>query len=434
MQTVTLIIDKRRELPAKYKKLLENKFSQVIISKNLISALKIIQDKEPDMILISDSIDSDLSDYCKKIRALTYNMRPIIIALSKSAELEDKLKVLEGGADDFISEPVNPEEFVMRVKAHLRREFESNLDMKKMLPNKNYSMRALKRILSGNSGWACLYITIENFKNYREAYTKLASDKLLQTYSAIITSSLNEDDFLGSISENEFLVITNQYKAEKIANFLTFAFDTVAPKFYSKSDTARGYMITQGDDMAGRRTDFMHTTIGVVTNEYKKYSDPQELITSLISIHTIANLPSRSNYLIERAKLSANDAVYTKNYNKKISIIEPDDAMTLLLTTILNMQGYETETFRKFREHDKDNEIPAIIILDAGTVENKSGLETAKSIRKNSKYKNTKLIVTSIFHDKELILNTGADLYLPKPYEISTLVKWVEAFINEVNN
>ena len=434
MQTVTLIIDKRRELPAKYKKLLENKFSQVIISKNLISALKIIQDKEPDMILISDSIDSDLSDYRKKIRALTYNRRPIIIALSKSAELEDKLKVLEGGADDFISEPVNSEEFVMRVKAHLRREFESNLDMKKMLPNKNYSMRALKRILSGNSGWACLYITIENFKNYREAYTKLASDKLLQTYSAIITSSLNEDDFLGSISENEFLVITNQYKAEKIANFLTFAFDTVAPKFYSKSDTARGYMITQGDDMAGRRTDFMHTTIGVVTNEYKKYSDPQELITSLISIHTIANLPSRSNYLIERAKLSANDAVYTKNYNKKISIIEPDDAMTLLLTTILNMQGYETETFRKFREYDNDNEIPAIIILDAGTVENKSGLETAKSIRKNSKYKNTKLIVTSIFHDKELILNTGADLYLPKPYEISTLVKWVEAFINEVNN
>lgn len=434
MQTVTLIIDKRRELPAKYKKLLENKFSQVILSKNLISALKIIQDKEPDMIIISDSIDSDLSDYCRKIRALTYNMRPIIIALSKSSELEDKLKVLESGADDFISEPVNSEEFVMRIKAHLRREFESNLDTKKMLPNKNYSLRALKRILSDNTQWACLYISIEHFHYYRETYTKLASDKLVQTYSAIITSSLSEDDFLGSLSENEFLVITDQYKAEKISNFLTFAFDTVAPKFYSKVDVERGYMIMQGDDMAGRRSDFMHTTIGVVTNEYKKYSDPQELLASLINIHRIANLPSGSNYLIERAKLSAEDAVHTKNYNKKIAVVEPDEAMTLLLTTILDMQGYEVQTYKEFPKYIDENDMPAIIILDAGNIESKSGLETCKMLKENIKFKDTKLIVTSIFHDKELILSSGADLYLPKPYEISTLVKWVETFMHEAND
>ena len=47
MQTVTLIIDKRRELSVKYKKLLENDYSSVIISKNIISAMKFIQDKEP---------------------------------------------------------------------------------------------------------------------------------------------------------------------------------------------------------------------------------------------------------------------------------------------------------------------------------------------------------------------------------------------------
>ncbi|MFQ8625850.1 MAG: response regulator [Candidatus Gastranaerophilaceae bacterium] len=116
MQSVTLIIDKRRELSTKYKKLLESENNAVVITKNLISAMKLIQDKEPDLIIISDSIDSDLSDYCKKIRALTYNMRPIIVALSKSAE-RDRLAVLENGADDFISEPVNSEEFVMRISS-----------------------------------------------------------------------------------------------------------------------------------------------------------------------------------------------------------------------------------------------------------------------------------------------------------------------------
>lgn len=431
MQTVTLIIDKRRELSVKYKKLLENQFSEVSISKNLISAMKTIQDKEPDLIIISDSIDSDLSDYCKKIRALTYNMRPIIIAMSKSAELDDKLKVLECGADDFISEPVNSEEFVMRVKAHLRREFESNMDMKKMLPNKNYSLRALKRVLSSKTNWACLYITVENFNNYRESYTKLASDKLLQTYTAIISSALSESDYLGSLAENEFLVITDAIKAEKIANFLTFAFDTVIQKFYSAQDLKRGYMIMQGDEQAGRRCDFMHTTIGIVTNEFKKYTDTQEIITALMNINSIANLPSKSNYLIERAKISAEDAISDRIYNKKIVVVETDEAMTLLLSTILGLQGYEVSTCKSFQD---ELEPPAIIILDAGDSQDKKGLEICKQIKSNMKYKDTKLIITSIFHDKELVLDTGADLYLPKPYEISSLVKWVEAFMKEIND
>ncbi|MBQ3819225.1 response regulator transcription factor, partial [bacterium] len=119
MQSVTLIIDKRREISTKYKKLLTDKTNSVIVTSDILSAIKIIKDKEPDLILISDSVEDDI-DYCKKIRALTYNMRPVIIVTSKSSEIQDRLDVLQNGADDFISEPVNSEEFVMRIKAHLR--------------------------------------------------------------------------------------------------------------------------------------------------------------------------------------------------------------------------------------------------------------------------------------------------------------------------
>lgn len=430
MQSVTLIIDKRRELSVKYKKLLENELSSVIISKNLISAMKLIQDKEPDLIIVSDSIDEDLGDFCKKIRALTYNMRPVIVALSKSAELQDRLNVLSCGADDFLSEPVNNEEFIMRIKAHLRREFESNLDAKRILPNKNYSMRALKRILTAKEQWGCLYISIENFKNYRENYTELASDKLIQTYCAIMQSSLNEDDYLGGISENEFLIITNPLKAEKIANFLVFAFDAVAKKFYSLQDRERGYIIMNGDELAGRRSNFVHTTIGIVTNEFQRFSDTKQLFASLISIHDLANLPDRSNYLIERAKISGQNAVEEKAYNNKIVIIEPDEAMNILLKTILELQGYEVLTASVFEDV---SEQPAVIILDAGSADSLKGLDLCKTLRQNSEFSGTKLIVTSILHDKELILNCGADLYLPKPYELSNLIKWVKFFVDEVN-
>lgn len=433
MQTVTLIIDKRRELSVKYKKLLENEYSKVIISKNLISALKTIQDNEPDLIVISDSIDSDLSDYCKKIRALTYNMRPVIVALSKSAEMEDRIKTLESGADDFISEPVNAKEFVMRIKAHLRREFESNLDMKKLLPGKNYSLRSIKRAVNTRENWAALYITIENFNNYMETYTELASDKLLKTYSAIITSSLNGDDFLGSFSPSGFIVITDPYKAEKIANFLIFAFDTVVKKFYSQEDLNRGYVLMHGDELEGMRSDFMHTAIGVVTSDVKEFKNAQEVVSSLINAHNIAKRNSKSSYMIERSQLSGENSVLEKNFNNKVLIIESDESMVLLLSTILGMQGYKVETAESFDGSCGETQAPAVIILDAGNDETKTGLDICKSIKNKACYKETRLIVTSIFHDKEMVLNAGADLYLPKPYEISGIIKWVAKFIEDFN-
>lgn len=428
MQAITLIIDKRRELSTKYKKILESKSNRVIISKNLISAMKIIQDKEPDLIIISDSVEGDLSDYCKKIRALTYNMRPIIIATSKSTDLQDRLNVLENGADDFISEPVNSEEFLMRVRAHLRREFESNMDSRHILVGKNYSLRALKRVVSDDKPWATLLVSIENFENYKETYTELASDKLVQTYCAIINSALSENDFFGTLAENKFLIITDSLKAEKIANYLTFAFDSVASKFYSPQDNRRGFMLMNGDEFAGRRSNFVHTTIGIVTNEFIKYKDSAQLLNALLQIHKLADMPSKSNYLAERPRITGENSVYDE-VNKKVCIIEDDEAMTILLTTILDLQGYEVSVAKSLEE--LENVIPALIILDAGNVDELKGLKLCQQIRENSNYDRTKLIVTSILHDKELILTAGADLYIPKPYEISNLVKWVEKLLNQ---
>ena len=432
MQTVTLIIDKRKEISVKYKKLLQDEYSLVHISRNLISAMKLIQDTEPDLIIISDSMGADLDDYCKEIRALTYNMRPIIIATSKSAEISDKLRILESGADDFISEPINSKEFVMRIKAHLRREFESNLDDKNMLPNRNYSMRAMKRILTSDKNLAVMLITIDNFQTYQEVYTKLASDKLVQTYTAIIASTLNKEDYLGRMSDNEFLAITDYEKAEKMANFLTFAFDTVSEKFYSASDINRGFVMTRGDSLAGKRSEFVHSTIGIVLSKNKEYKDIQELLGDLVNIRNLAKIPTKSNYLMERAKLAAEDSVTHSAFNDNILIIEEDEAMSLLLTTILNIQGYKTQTVSDFKLGNFE-QTPAVIILDAGSKENPKGLQVCKIIKESHLLKNSKLIVTSVFHDKETILKSGADLYLPKPYDMTGLVKWVEAFIKEFN-
>ena len=170
MLSSVLIIDKRKELSIKYKKSIEDSNIDVIIARTLKDALVLVQTIEPDMIIISDSIEEKLMDFCQKIRALTYNTRPVIVALSKSADFQDRIQVLENGADDFLSEPVNIEEFKTRIKAHLRRDIESNLDNKTLLPNQKFVRKALKRVLNTESQ-ATLLVGLENLENYKSIHS-----------------------------------------------------------------------------------------------------------------------------------------------------------------------------------------------------------------------------------------------------------------------
>ena len=432
MRSVTLLIDKRLEMSIKYKKLLESETNKVLISKNMLESIKIIKDNAPDLIIISDSFDNDLSDFCKQVRALTYNMRPVIVALSKSADLNDRIKVLNNGADDFLSEPVNLNEFKVRIEAHLRREYESNLDTQQILPNKNYSLRAIKRAICSDIIWSMLYIKIENFEDYKQAYTKLASDKLLQTYSAIIKASLTENDYVGKLEDNSFLVITDNVKAESVARFLTFAFDSVVNKFYAEHDLNRGYMILQGDEFAGKRANFAHFTISVISNETTSYSSDSQILTTLMRLCSMANLPNKSNYIIDRAKISGEISFAQQKFNNNIYIYESDEALSTLLYTILDLQGYNVKIINSYK-YPKTSDIPALFIIDTGDLEKKNGLNLCYKLKNDENFIKSKIIVTSVIHDKELVLNTGADLYLPKPYEIPSLIKWVDGLIKEFN-
>ena len=420
MLSKILIIDKRRELSTKYKKNLEDSDTSVIISSKLKDALCDIQELEPDMIIVSDSIDEPLSNFCEKIRSLTYNTRPIIIALSKSADSGDRILVLDSGADDFLSEPVKIEEFKTRIKAHLRRDIELNLDNKTLLPNKKIVEKSIKRLLHSNSQQSIMLIGIENLENYRSVYSDVASDKLIQTFVAITKSALEPDDFLGQLNDTNFVIITNPYRAEKLSAFLTFAFDTVAPKFYSEQDARRGYMILKSDRLAGMRANFVSVQIGCILGNYEHINSVNALIERLYSIKKLAKAPNGSNYIIDRMKLTGDNSSKQQSIINHIYIKEPDEALSLLLRTTLELQGYDVAD----NLDTDDSNQPAILIVDSG--DNLEELNFCKKIKTNPNFVNSKIIVTTSVHDKTAILDAGADLYLPKPYEITELIQWIE--------
>ena len=432
---VVLIIDKRKEQSTKYKKILENSDITVFVASDFAQALNFMNSFEPDLILISDSLDFDVKKAMEQIRVLTYNTRPAVVALSKSNHIQDKIEVLDAGADDFLSEPINSEEFKARVLAHLRRNFENSFSEKTMLFNSKISYKMIKRVLNNQSEWAIMLIDIDNLEFYKEIYGELATDKLLQTYSAIIKSSLDSNDYIGQLGEEDFVVITSNERAEKIANYLVYAFDTVVSKFYSEADAKRGFTFMHGDDSAEDKVNLVSTSIGVISNLYKNYNDLKQVVSSLITTHKLAKYKTGSAFVVERPKIGADNAVEAKELNRNILIAEPDEALSILLEATARLQGYNVKVLSAFSDieyaiHDFD---PSIIILDAGNNDTLQGLDVCRKLKFETQNLKSNIIFTTTIHDKELVLNAGADLYLPKPYELSVMFGWIKKFNDNFN-
>ena len=220
LKTSMLILDKRKELGTKYKKTCAKLVSKAFLEANIENALSTILKYEPDLILISDSFETEFLDITQKIKVMTSSYRPAIIYISKSSLIDDKLKALENGADDYLSEPITVEELQARIKAHFRRIIETQTSTVTNFYGNRLSLTVLKRVLNEGFEHSTMLITLDNFKPYCEIYGAIAGEKLIQTYAAIISSAISADDFLGELSNGEFLVITTPQKAEKIAAYL----------------------------------------------------------------------------------------------------------------------------------------------------------------------------------------------------------------------
>lgn len=426
-----LIIDKRNELSMKYKKLISQNIPSVVTIKNSLEGVfDYIKSFEPDLIIISDSLMDPTNEICHEIRTHIRDYRPILLVFSKSSHLDDKLKNLKAGADDFISEPIDNEEFVARVLAHLRRTFEETQNILTSLPSQKNVVKVLKRTLSSGCTWSSMLIGIDYYSQYRQIYGDLAADKLIQTFAAIIKTTIDERDFIGHLDESYFIVITVPERVDKISKTLLYAFDKVASRFYTEEDSQKGYITMFSDETIGRRVPLVSASIGIVDNVNCAYQDFRDVMSKLFSTHKLAHSQPGSFAIKDVPQICGLGAVseYIKN---KILVVEKDAALAYLITSTLEMQGNQTQAVSNYNEVQKnvDDFHPDVVIMESGYENNLQGLDVCKQIK--GKNKAVKVIISTTVHNKELVLDSGADLYLPKPYDIVTLHSWVRRFLEE---
>ena len=87
-----------------------------------VEALNEVETERPDLVIL-DIMLPDLSgiEVCQQLRSKTEMIDLPIIMLSARAQVADKIKGLEAGADEYVTKPVDSDEMVARVSALLDR-------------------------------------------------------------------------------------------------------------------------------------------------------------------------------------------------------------------------------------------------------------------------------------------------------------------------
>lgn len=115
---------------------------------------------------------------------------------------------------------------------------------------------------------------------------------------------------------------------------------------------------------------------------------------------------------------------------EKIFIIEDDKTMQLLLKTLLEMEGFLVNIPDDFSEKSLLLNIqsyhPDFILMDVN-LRHLSGLDLLKKIRSKKKYDNIKIIMSSGMSKESECLQSGADIFIQKPYAPSTLLEWLKS-------
>jgi len=95
---------------------------EVVVAQNGAEALSKVQTEAPDLVLL-DVMLPDISgaDVCEQLRKQQDTIELPIIMLSALAQVADKVRCLEAGADEYVTKPIAPQELIARINSLLGR-------------------------------------------------------------------------------------------------------------------------------------------------------------------------------------------------------------------------------------------------------------------------------------------------------------------------
>lgn len=302
-----LVVEDERLIAGVLKETLEFDGYQTLTVLNGEDAIHFALRETPHLIIL-DIMLPGIGGYevIRRLREHPKSMHIPIIVLSAYSAISDKVRAFELGVDGYITKPFNTEELLACVRRQLSRIQETTLSPLTRLPGGIQLERALNYKLNSSEPWSILYLDLDNFKPFNDAYGFLAGNNMIllvgQVCQHIVHEYGNTDDFVGHVGGDDFVIVTTPDRAEMLCQRILEQYKEESAVLYREEDRECGFI--SGVDRRGRPYQFplVSLSIGVVTNPAR----------SAYSIEEIGTLAAEAK---RHAKLSTDNVYYISSHS-----------------------------------------------------------------------------------------------------------------------
>jgi len=260
----------------------------------------------PAVIVVeADGAGAAGAQLCRTLKMDPYTAIIPVVFISGSHGSEDVREWFDAGADEVLTPIIAMDEQRSRLGVLLSRT-ERNVAVhpSTRLPGTTEIERDMRRRLDIGDVFAVCYVDLDHFKEFNDRYSYYDGDRVIFILSRILRDVVKGlcpvDGFVGHIGGDDFIMVLPLDMIQDVCGEVLGVFDALIPYQYNEQDRRAGYFF--GKDRRGHlhRVPLMTLSIGIVTNEKRKFSHPAEVSELATEMKSYAKTLPGSVFVVDR--------------------------------------------------------------------------------------------------------------------------------------
>ena len=260
----------------------------------------------PTLVLVdADSTGAQGLALSSRLKADPYMAIAPLVAVTGRHVTERVQEWFGAGADEVVTPLFEPTEQAGRLDALLTRTARDvAVNPSTRLPGTTEIERDIRRRMENGERFAVCYADLDHFKEYNDRYSYYDGDRVIYLVSRIlhdvVKGMLQQRGFVGHIGGDDFIFIIPVTEISGVCTEILSVFDTLIPYQYNEQDRRAGYYF--GKDRRGQlhRVPLMTLSIGIVTNEYRRFAHPAQVSELATEMKSYAKTQPGSVFVVDR--------------------------------------------------------------------------------------------------------------------------------------